>query len=125
MKAAIYPGGGQAVTIENLPDPQPGPGELLIKVHRCGICGTDLSFTKGTMWDFGQNTQFGHEYAGEIVEVGKGITSFQVGERIAVLPSVACGECPSCRTLENNVLCQSMPGPARVVHPRHQKPHCG
>lgn len=114
MKAAIYPGGGAAVTIEDLPDPQPGPGELLIKVHRCGICGTDLSFTKGTMWDFGQNTQFGHEYAGEIVEVGKGITNFQVGERIAVLPSVACGECPSCRTIENNVLCQAMPGSAMV-----------
>ena len=121
MKAAIYPGGGQAVTIENLPDPQPGPGELLIKVHRCGICGTDLSFTKGTMWDFGQNTQFGHEYAGEIVEVGKGITSFQVGERIAVLPSVACGECPSCRTLENNVLCQSMPGTAMVGFAEYAK----
>jgi L-iditol 2-dehydrogenase len=114
MKAAIYPGGGQTVTIEELPDPRPTPGELLIKVHRCGICGTDLSFTRGTMWDFGQNTQFGHEYAGEIIEVGKDITSFQVGERIAVLPSVACGECHSCRTLENNVLCQAMPGTAMV-----------
>ena len=121
MKAAIYPGGGRPVTIEQLPDPRPGPGELLIKVHRCGICGTDLSFTKGTMWDFGQNTQFGHEYAGEIVEVGKGITSFQVGERIAVLPSVACGECHSCRTLENNVLCQSSPGSAMVGFAEYAK----
>lgn len=121
MKAAIYPGGGQPITIEELPDPQPGPGELLIKIHRCGICGTDLSFTKGTMWDFGQNTQFGHEYAGEIVEVGKGVTSFQVGERIAVLPSVACGECHSCRTLENNVLCQAMPGTAMVGFAEYAK----
>ena len=114
MKAAIYPGGGKPVTIETLPDPRPGQGEVLIKVHRCGICGTDLSFTKGTMWDFGQNVQFGHEYAGEIVEVGQDVTSFQVGEHIAVLPSVACGQCPSCRTIENNVLCQSMPGTAMV-----------
>ena len=114
MKAAIYPGGGKPIVIEDLPDPRPGQGEVLIKVHRCGICGTDLSFTKGTMWDFGQNVQFGHEYAGEIVEVGQDVTSYRVGERIAVLPSVACGTCPSCRTIENNVLCQSMPGTAMV-----------
>jgi L-iditol 2-dehydrogenase len=112
MKAAIYPGGGQPVTIEELPDPQPGPDDVIIKVGRCGICGTDLSFTRGTAWDFGTNTQFGHEYAGEIIEVGSDVTGFRVGERIAVLPSVACGECPSCRTLENNVLCQAMPGNA-------------
>src|SRR5262249_40025202 len=114
MKAAIYPGGGQPIVIEELPDPQPGPGEVIIRVARCGICGTDLSMTRGGMWDFGSNTQFGHEYAGEIIEVGTSVTSFSVGERIAVLPSVACGECPSCRTLENNVLCQAMPGSAMV-----------
>jgi threonine dehydrogenase-like Zn-dependent dehydrogenase len=114
MKAAIYPGGGQAVTIEELPDPQPGPDEVIVKVSRCGICGTDLSFTRGTAWDFGTNTQFGHEYAGEIIEVGSNVTGFRVGERIAVLPSVACGECPACRTLENNVLCQAMPATAMV-----------
>ena len=114
MKAAIYPGGGQAITIEELPDPQPGPDDVIIKVGRCGICGTDLSFTRGTQWDFGTNTQFGHEYAGEIIEVGRNVTGFDVGERIAVLPSVACGQCPSCRTLENNVLCQAMPATAMV-----------
>ena len=114
MKAAIYPGGGQAVTIEELPDPQPGPDDVIIKVARCGICGTDLSFTRATAWDFPTNTQFGHEYAGEIIEVGSNVTGFGVGERIAVLPSVACGECPACRTLENNVLCQAMPATAMV-----------
>jgi threonine dehydrogenase-like Zn-dependent dehydrogenase len=114
MKAAIYPGGGQAVTVEELPDPQPGPDEVIIEVSRCGICGTDLSFTRGTLFDFGTNTQFGHEYAGEIIEVGRNVAGFRVGERIAVLPSVACGECPACRTLENNVLCQAMPATAMV-----------
>jgi threonine dehydrogenase-like Zn-dependent dehydrogenase len=114
MKAAIYPGGGAAVTIEELPDPQPGPNEVIIKVARCGICGTDLSMTRGGMWDFGPNMQFGHEYAGEIIEVGSEVIGFKPGERIAVLPSVACGQCHSCRTLENNVLCQAMPGTAMV-----------
>jgi len=115
MKAAIYPGEGKPIVIEDRPDPQPGPDDVVIKVHRCGICGTDLSFTKGTMWDFGQNVQFGHEYAGEIVELGKNARDrFKLGDRIAVLPSVACGECSSCRTIGNNVLCQNMPGTAMV-----------
>lgn len=114
MKAAIYPGKGQPIVIEELPNPQPGPDDVIIKVHRCGVCGTDLSFTKGGMWDFGTNVQFGHEYAGEIIEVGKNVESFKVGERIAVLPSVACGECQACRSHGNNVLCNASPGSAMV-----------
>lgn len=112
MKAAIYPGDGKAITIEELPDPQPGPDDVIIKVHRCGVCGTDLSMTKGGMWDFGKGVQFGHEYAGEIIEIGRNVSTFKVGERIAVLPSVACGECQSCRSHGNNVLCQVSPGSA-------------
>ncbi len=112
MKAAIYPGQGHPVIIERLPDPHPGPDDVLIKVARCGICGTDLTMTKGGAWDFGSNVQFGHEYAGEIIEVGKNVTTFKPGERIAVLPSVACGQCSSCQDFKNNVLCQSMPGTA-------------
>lgn len=111
MKAAIYPGGGKPIVIEHLVDPRPEANEVLIKVHRCGVCGTDLSMTKGTMWDFGTNVQFGHEYAGEIVELGKNITGFSVGDRIAVMPSTACGTCNGCK-LENNVLCSASPGKA-------------
>lgn len=111
MKAAIYPGGGQPVVIENLPDPQPAAGEVLIKVSRCGICGTDLSMTKGGMWDFGAGAQFGHEYAGEVVALGADVSTFALGDRIAVLPSNACGQCPGCAH-QNNVLCQSSPGNA-------------
>lgn len=112
MKAAIYPGSGKPVVIEDIADPRPGANDLLIKVHRCGICGTDLSFTRGTMWDFGTNVQFGHEYSGEIVELGSAVEGFRVGEKIAVLPSVACGECPSCRSHGNNVLCNASPDTA-------------
>lgn len=111
MKAAIYPGHGKPIAVEELPDPQPGPDDVIIKVARCGICGTDLSMTRGGAWDFGQNVQFGHEYAGEIIEIGKNVSSFKLGERIAVLPSVACGQCEGCRH-ENNVLCQAVPGTA-------------
>jgi L-iditol 2-dehydrogenase len=114
MKAAIYPGQGKSIVIESLPDPRPGPDDVIIKVHRCGICGTDLSMTRGGMWDFGAGSQFGHEYAGEIVEVGRNVSEFKVAERISVLPSLACGECEVCRTYGNNVLCQAKPGSAMV-----------
>jgi threonine dehydrogenase-like Zn-dependent dehydrogenase len=114
MKAAIYPGQGKGIVIENLPDPAPGEQALVIKVHRCGICGTDLSMTKGGVWDYGVGKQFGHEYAGEIVAVGSKVSGFRTGERISVLPSTACGQCEACRTHGNNVLCQVKPGTAMV-----------
>jgi L-iditol 2-dehydrogenase len=114
MKAAIYPGHGKGIVIEELPDPHPAADDLIIKVHRCGICGTDLSMTKGGLWDFGVNVQFGHEYAGEVVEMGARVTGFRIGERISVLPSPACGHCEACRSHGNHVLCQNKPGRAMV-----------
>ena len=112
MKAAIYPGEGKPITIETLPDPQPAPDEVIIRVDRCGICGTDLAMTRGGQWDYGAGVQFGHEYAGEIIEVGSKVTDYRVGERIAVLPSIACGTCHACRSYGNNVLCQNRLGSA-------------
>lgn len=106
MKAAIYPGQGRPVVIEDVPDPVPGPDQVVIKVHRCGICGTDLSMTRGQMWDYGAGSRLGHEYAGEIVAVGRNVTDYRTGERIAVLPSGACGHCEGCRG-GNHVLCRN------------------
>lgn len=114
MKAAVYPGGGQPVVIEDVPEPRPAPGEVLIRVHRCGICGTDLSMTRGGAWDYGPNARFGHEYAGEIVELGRDVDGWRVGDRIAVLPSVACGSCETCQAHGNNVLCRSGEGNAMM-----------
>lgn len=70
--------------------------------------------TQGGAWDFGAGSQFGHEYAGEIIELGKQVTGWRVGERISVLPSLACGQCAVCRMHGNNVLCQAKPGSAMV-----------
>lgn len=109
MKAAIYPGHGKPIVIETLPDPEPGPNEVIIKVDRCGICGTDLSMTRGEMFDFPAGSQFGHEYAGEIVAVGKDAAGFRTSEKIAVIPSLACGHCKDC-SYENNVLCHNAGG---------------
>ncbi len=109
MKAAIYPGKGQPITIETLPDPEPGAEDVIIKVHRCGVCGTDLSMTNGEVWDYGAGSQLGHEYAGEIVALGKNACGFRLGDKIAVNPSGACGHCVGCDG-GNHVMCRSAPG---------------
>ena len=109
MKAAIYPGKGQPVVITTLPDPVPGEGELLIRVHRCGICGTDLSMTRGEAWDFPANSQIGHEYAGEVIAIGAGVRGFRCGDRVAVLPSQGCGRCTACDH-GNHTLCRNAGG---------------
>ncbi|MFT3967432.1 MAG: alcohol dehydrogenase catalytic domain-containing protein [Sphingobium sp.] len=107
MRAAIYAGKGGPISIETLPDPEPGPGDVLVRVHRCGICGTDLSMTKGDVWDYGAG-QFGHEYAGEIVAVGRDVEGLRVGDRISVLPSLSCGTCSAAHG--NHVLCRHAGG---------------
>lgn len=109
MKAAIYPGQGEPIVIEDLPDPEPGRDEVIIKVHRCGICGTDLSMTKGEMWDYGPGSQLGHEYGGEIVAIGKNVDGFRLGQKLSALPSGACGHCEGCKG-GNHILCRNAPG---------------
>ena len=112
MRAAIYPGKGKPIAIETLADPEPGPGDIVLRVNRCGICGTDLSMTKGEMFDFGPG-QFGHEYAGEIVAAGRSVEKFAVGDNICVIPSLACGHCNACAH-GNNVLCHNVEGRASI-----------
>lgn len=96
MKAAVYPGAGKPLALETLPDPEPGPDDVVIKVQRCGICGTDLHMTEGHQWQFPAGCVLGHEYAGEIVEVGSNVTGFKKGDLITALPSRGCGHCEAC-----------------------------
>jgi threonine dehydrogenase-like Zn-dependent dehydrogenase len=107
MKAAVYRGAGKP--LESLPDPQPGPDDVIIKVHRCGICGTDLHMTEGHQWQFSVGTVPGHEYAGEVIECGSNVTQFKKGDLITALPSTGCGKCEACYQ-GNLALCHNAPG---------------
>ena len=109
MKAAVYPGNGKPLVIENLPDPEPGPTDVVINVHRCGICGTDLHMTEGHQWQFPGGCVPGHEYSGEIVAIGTAVSGFKVGDLITALPSTGCGKCHACRE-GNLALCHNAPG---------------
>lgn len=91
-------------------NPQPGPGEVRVRVARAGICGSDVHYyLHGRAGDFVMKRPFvlGHEFAGEVAEVGEGVRDLEPGMRVAVDPSQACGECRFCRKGRYN-LCEDM-----------------
>jgi threonine dehydrogenase-like Zn-dependent dehydrogenase len=96
MRAAIFHGAGKPMTIEEVPDPEPRPGEAVIKVCRCGICGSDISMTSGNYADYPAGTTLGHEYAGEVVAVGKDVSTLKIGQRVSAMPAKGCGRCSAC-----------------------------
>lgn len=94
MKAAVYRGPDRLV-IEELPSPEVGPGELLVRVHTCGVCGTDLKKIHYGLVE--PPRVFGHEIAGTVAAVAAGETEWQVGDRVVVQHHVPCGDCFYCR----------------------------
>lgn len=104
MKAAIITGVGQS-EVGTVDDPTPGPRDVIVDVAACGICGTDLHILQG---EFAPTLPIvpGHEFAGEIVELGADVVGLSVGDRVAVDPSLYCYECYYCRRGQNN-LCEN------------------
>ena len=94
MLAAVYRGVND-IRIETVPVPEIGPGEILIKVHTCGICGTDLK--KIATGSHSAPRIFGHETSGTIAAVGANVTKFGLGDRVMVFHHIPCGECYYCR----------------------------
>jgi L-iditol 2-dehydrogenase len=94
MRAAVYRGVND-VRVETVPVPQIGPGELLLRVHTCGICGTDLK--KIASGSHSAPRIFGHETSGVVAAVGPGVSEFQTGDRVVVFHHIPCGECYYCR----------------------------
>ncbi|RKN35109.1 zinc-dependent alcohol dehydrogenase family protein [Streptomyces hoynatensis] len=101
MKAAVIESVG-AVTVTEVPDPAPGPREVVVDVAACGLCGTDLHILRG---EFAPTLPVipGHEFAGEVVGVGSEVTELAVGDQVAVDPSLYCHECRYCRTGHANM----------------------
>jgi alcohol dehydrogenase/propanol-preferring alcohol dehydrogenase len=99
MKAAVVPGVNETWVIREIPTPTPGPGEVLIRVRASGVCHNDVWLTRGVFpFPAGDPAVTGHEPAGEVVEVGAGVTSRQVGDRVgATWVQGGCGRCDYCR----------------------------
>src|SRR5436853_5052205 len=94
MQAAVYRGLND-VRLEMVPVPEIGPGEILVRVHTCGICGTDLK--KISTGSHSAPRIFGHETSGVVVATGKNVAQFQPGDRVMVFHHIACRKCYDCR----------------------------
>jgi 2-desacetyl-2-hydroxyethyl bacteriochlorophyllide A dehydrogenase len=103
VRAAIIDQPGR-IRVGTLPDPAPAAGEIVVKVGACGICGTDQHIAAGEFPPTPYPIVPGHEFAGEVVEVGAGVTTgVSVGDRVAVDPSLFCGYCGPCRAGHGNL----------------------
>jgi 2-desacetyl-2-hydroxyethyl bacteriochlorophyllide A dehydrogenase len=94
MPAAVYRGSGE-VAVEDRPVPRPGPGQVLVEVGHCGVCGSDLHLI-GDGWGR-PGTVYGHEYSGTVTAVGEGVTGWAVGDEVVGGPAPRCGRCRRCR----------------------------
>ena len=100
MKAIVFPK-TQEIDIQQVDDPQCADDNVVVEVTSCGICGTDLHIFKGEyMSDFPLIP--GHEFHGKVVEVGKNVSQYKVGDRVTVDPNLYCGKCSRCRNEQSN-----------------------
>jgi (R,R)-butanediol dehydrogenase/meso-butanediol dehydrogenase/diacetyl reductase len=97
MKAVTFQALHTPLAFETLPDPTPGEGQVVVKVGRCGICGSDLHMTEDAMYGCRHGDVLGHEFAGEVVELGKGAEGLKTGDLVSVIPLRSCGHCEHCR----------------------------
>jgi (R,R)-butanediol dehydrogenase/meso-butanediol dehydrogenase/diacetyl reductase len=116
MKAAVFKGLGHKLAIEDVAEPVAGPGEVVIKVEACGVCGSDLHATDAGVFLQEAGTILGHEFSGTVVASGD--ASVARGARATVIPVNPCGKCRECREgytmlcTENHItgLAKSFPG---------------
>ena len=94
MQAAVYRGVND-VRVETVPVPRIGPGDVLLRVATCGVCGTDLK--KIRTGSHSAPRIFGHEIAGVIAAIGEGVRDFEVGDHAMAFHHVPCGDCYYCR----------------------------
>lgn len=95
------------IVIEEIEIPKPKAGEVLIRVKKCGVCGSDVSAYYGKHTYIPFPIVLGHEFSGDIVEIGEEVENVKKGDRVTVLPHVGCGKCPACKAGKYN-LCNEL-----------------
>ena len=110
MKSAVFYG-THDLRVEQSKTPEPGPGEVLIQVKACGICGTDVHIYEGDKGaaDVQPPTILGHEFSGVVAAAGSGVERFQAGDRVCIDPNGYCGACDYCRNGQVH-FCEHMTG---------------
>ena len=105
MRAVVVEQPGK-VGVQQVDDPTPGPREVVVKVDACGVCGTDVHLLEGDSPLASYPLVPGHEFCGEVVEVGAGVEHLKVGDFVAVDPNLPCGRCRFCQAGRDN-LCEN------------------
>jgi len=107
MRALVWHGPDD-LRIETRAEPEPAAGEAVLRVHACGVCGTDLKIAQGRHRAYSPGTRRvpGHEIAAEVLAVGAGVAGLAPGNRVFVAPNLGCGHCPACRAGRGN-LCET------------------
>ena len=95
------------IEFREVPVPQPGPGEVLVKIKRIGICGSDIHVYHGKHPFTSYPVTQGHEVSGQIAALGEGVTGLSVGQKVTIEPQVVCGKCYPCRHGKYN-LCEEL-----------------
>jgi L-iditol 2-dehydrogenase len=101
MKAAVLVG-PKKFEVKDVPKPEISDDEVLLKVRACGVCGSDLGICKHGPY-FAEEQILGHEFVGEIVEVGKNVKGWNLGARVVVDPYIHCFKCPNCKSHNYNL----------------------
>ena len=112
MDALVKLEKGPGLVLTQVPVPTPGPGEVLIKIRKTAICGTDVHIYEWNGWaekNIVPPITIGHEYIGEIAELGEGVTNFKVGQKVSGEGHLVCGHCYNCRT-GNSHWCKATKG---------------
>lgn len=112
MKAALFYAPHEPLSIEEVPTPAPGPGEILVQVAACGVCHTDLHYIDhGTPTFKKPPLILGHEISGVVAAIGPGVTGFHESDRVLLPAIFTCGSCASCRAGRENICAHMvMPG---------------
>ena len=97
MRAAIFKSVGQPLSVEHIPDPSPAPGEVVLRIVRCGICGSDVHLADDPAFSLASGSILGHEFSGEVVAKAPGVDRVRVGDRVAILPARGCTTCANCQ----------------------------
>lgn len=101
MKALVKSHGEPGLWLESVPVPKMGPDEVLVKIKKTGICGTDLHIYNWDAWaqrHIQTPRIIGHEFVGEIIDMGCDVTGYRIGDRVSAEGHIVCGRCRNCRT---------------------------
>lgn len=101
MDALVKPTAGVGLELRQVPVPEPGPGEVLIRIRKTAICGTDVHIYNWDPWaaeHIRPPMVIGHEYVGEIAALGAGVTHFHIGQRVSGEGHITCGHCRNCHS---------------------------